>query len=250
MKTKRTTFYSGTSGLVLPVPKSLYPPEFRDKSRLAYYASLYNSLEVNSSFYKMPMASTVNKWAAEVPEDFRFTFKLSKTITHAKGFKYNVDEVDQFMQTIALAGNKKGCLLIQFPPSLHSKKMVQVEELIKYINQEDAKHLWKIAVEFRNNSWYNQETYDLLKKHNISLVIHDLPASATPLDVPASDIMYLRFHGTGQLYRGSYTDDFLQRYAEYISAAIKEGKTIYFYFNNTMGEASKNLSTLNRMLKS
>ncbi len=88
MNSINNTFYSGTSGLVLPVPKLLYPAEFQDKSRLTYYASLFNSIEINSSFYKIPQIPTVCKWAESVPDNFQFTFKLSKAITHAKGLEF------------------------------------------------------------------------------------------------------------------------------------------------------------------
>ncbi len=100
-------FYSGTSGLVLPVPQSLYPTEFQDKSRLEYYASLFNSVEINSSFYKMPMISTVSKWAESVGDHFQFTFKLSKIITHVKGLDFNVEDIELFMQRIENIHNKK-----------------------------------------------------------------------------------------------------------------------------------------------
>ncbi len=113
-----STLHSGTSGLVLPVPKHLYPPEFKGKSRLTYYSSLFNSVEINSSFYKAPMISTVSKWAESVPDNFQFTFKLCKAITHVKGLLFNPEDVYDFMQTIAYAGNKIGCLLVQFPPGL------------------------------------------------------------------------------------------------------------------------------------
>lgn len=81
----RQDFYTGTSGLSLPFPKHSFPPEFQDKSRLTFYASLFNSIEINSSFYKLPMASTVKKWAESVPDNFLFTFKLWREITHNKG---------------------------------------------------------------------------------------------------------------------------------------------------------------------
>src|ERR1700759_3590417 len=118
--------YAGTSGLVLPVPnKAAFPPEYRDKSRLAYYASLFNSIEINSSFYKVPMASTVKKWAADVPDDFRFTFKLWRGVTHNKQLAFNPDDLARFMSVVNNASNKAGCLLVQFPKSI----------TIAYINQ-------------------------------------------------------------------------------------------------------------------
>ncbi|MBA2422067.1 MAG: DUF72 domain-containing protein, partial [Chitinophagales bacterium] len=90
------------------MPQSLYPPEFQGKSRLTYYASLFNSVEINSSFYKNPKISTIIKWAESVPDNFQFTFKLSKDITHSKGLDFNHEDVDRFIEAIAHVGNKKG----------------------------------------------------------------------------------------------------------------------------------------------
>ena len=249
MQSTKNTFYSGTSGLVVPIPKTLYPPEFAGKSRLAYYSSLFNSIEINSSFYKLPMLTTVVKWAESVPADFQFTFKLSKTITHLKGLDFNAEDIDRFIQTIANVGNKKGCLLAQFPPGLKMEQFKQLQKLIKKIQFANKKHGWKLAMEFRHSSWYNDKLYDLLNKYNISMVIHDLPASATPFTIPIPDFAYLRFHGPGGRYRGSYTDDFLHQHAQYIRQWIGEGKTVYCYFNNTMGDAVKNLERLNEFVE-
>src|ERR1700742_2047581 len=102
-------FYTGTSGLALPVPnKQFYPEAFKGKSRLSYYASLFNSIEINSSFYKTPIASTVRRWVQEVPEDFRFTFKLSKAVTHNKPMAFDDAVLEKFMEAIDEAGAKKG----------------------------------------------------------------------------------------------------------------------------------------------
>src|ERR1700744_2308217 len=113
-----TNYFAGTSGLGLPVPnKSHYPAEFTNKSRLCYYASLFNSIEVNSSFYKIPQAKTIRKWAADVPDGFRFTFKLWRGITHQKELLFDPADIGRFMEAIDAAGNHKGCLLVQLPPS-------------------------------------------------------------------------------------------------------------------------------------
>ena len=235
--------------MVLPIRQSLYPPEFQGKSRLEYFASLFNSLEVNSSFYKLPKVATVIKWAESVPGNFQFTFKLSKTITHAKALDFDANEVELFMQTIDHIGDKKGCLLLQFPPSLKIEKLPQLKYLLKCIESSNTNNNWKVAVEFRNASWYRDEVFDLLEQHDISIVIHDIVASATPIINGKTSFYYLRFHGPFGRYRGSYTDEFLSPYAEYIKGWISEGKTVYFYFNNTMGDAVKNLQTLNSMIK-
>jgi uncharacterized protein YecE (DUF72 family) len=243
-----TPFYSGTSGLALPVRQSLYPTEFQGKSRLAYYASLFNSIEINSSFYKNPKMSTVRKWADSVPDNFQFTFKLSKAITHAKGLDFKAEDIDNFMETIAHIGNKKGCLLVQFPPGLKIEKCNQLQNLLIRLERAKPCDTWKTAMEFRNPSWYHDEVYDLLSQYKVSVVIHDLPASATPLTTSTADFRYLRFHGPGGRYRGSYSIDVLYQYAQSIKAWRSEGKTVYFYFNNTMGDAVKDLQTLNEYL--
>ncbi len=82
------------------------------------------------------------------------------------------------------------------------------------------------------------------------MVIHDLPASITPITESKGSFMYLRFHGSGGRYRGSYSDDFLFEYAQYIKTWFSKGKNVYCYFNNTMGDAVKNLQVLNGLLQS
>jgi uncharacterized protein YecE (DUF72 family) len=243
------TFFSGTSGLVLPVPnKQAYPPEFQDQPRLTYYASLFNSIEVNSSFYKVPMGATVNKWAGITPNNFKFTYKLWRNITHNKELVFNPADVFHFMDVINQAGSKKGSLLVQFPASIKADKAPQLENLFNYIRQSDPDMQWQTAVEFRHSSWYQDKTYYLLDKYGMGMVLHDMPASAAPLMETEADFIYLRFHGPNGGYRGSYTDDFLQEYASYIHDWVADGKTVYAYFNNTMGSAIDNLISLNRFV--
>ncbi|RYZ96904.1 MAG: DUF72 domain-containing protein [Sphingobacteriaceae bacterium] len=242
-------YYAGTSNIVLPMPnKQLFPEAFKDKSRLNYYASLFNSVEINCSFYKVALPSTIRKWADDVPENFRFTFKLWRDITHQKGLEFRIEDVERFMQVINFAGNKKGCLLIQFPPGIQVNYRHQLETLIGAVRSYDPDNEWKIAVEFRQRSWYKDTVYEMLEQYNMGIVFHDLPASATPLTEPITDFVYLRFHGPDGGYRGSYTDDFLYEYAGYIKDWQQDGKTVYVYFNNTMGDAVKNLVVLNSFM--
>lgn len=238
-----TNFFSGTSNLVLPVKnKSFFPPAFRDKTRLTYYASVFNSIEINASFYRMPVAKTVAKWSAEVGDDFRFTFKLIKDVTHCGACQFNLAPVARFMENISVT-EKRGCLLVQLPPKF-GLDMLQLELLIHSLTVFD----WPIAIEFRHPSWYNETVFERLEAANIAMVLHDLKASATPL-IPTSANVYLRFHGPEGGYRGNYADDFLYEYASYINDWINEGKTVYTYFNNTMGAAVQNLQMLNRFCR-
>lgn len=244
-KTKALNYFSGTSGLQLPFPKYKFPQEYSNSSRLTYYATLFKSIEINSSFYKIPLERTVLKWTNEVPDDFRFTFKLWQEITHAKGLEFKEEHVINFMKAIDVTGHKKGSLLIQFAPSLDAFYIQQVRSLLHLIKKTDPDNCWHLALEFRNRSWYSYEVYDLLEEYGASIVIHDLPKSATPAIDQQAKSVYLRFHGPTGNYRDSYSDSFLHEYATYVHEWLLDGKTVYTYFNNTMGDALKNLQTLN-----
>lgn len=234
---------------MLPVRNKLfYPEEFKDKSRLCFYSSIMNSIEVNSSFYKVPMASTVKKWAEDVPETFRFTFKLSKEITHNKELAFDPQAVSAFMEVISFVGDKRGCVLVQFPPSVRIGNLKQLELLMSVLRKSDPHYTWNIALEFRHVSLYSDVVYRLLEDYRMAMVIQDKPPAVTPMMESELPFVYLRFHGPGGSYRGSYEDELLYEYASYINDWISEGKTVYSYFNNTMGEAISNLFTLSDLV--
>lgn len=245
MKVK-SQFYSGTSGLVLPLKKHDYPPQFRDASRLTYYASVFTSIEINSSFYHVPKAATVEKWRHSVPPYFSFTFKVPKAITHAKDLAFSVEDVESFAESVGGVGTKKGCLLVQLPPKVNRELESELEGLLECLSG-DAKG-WNIAVEFRHTSWYGKEVYRMLQRYGAGMVEQDLPKSTTPPVEVSEKFRYLRFHGPGGRYRGGYEDNFLKGHANRITQWLKEGKEVYVYFNNTMGDAVKNLQTLNSLV--
>jgi len=241
-------FCSGISGLQLAIPKYLFPHPYENASRLTYYASLFNSIEINSSFYKIPQSTTIAKWATSVPEHFRFTFKLWKGITHNKYLNFNKEDVVAFFKSINSVNERKGCLLIQLPPGIGKEYTSQLEKLLASIKEANSEQDWKLAVEFRNKLWYHKDVYDLLNYYKAAIVIQDIPKSATPLLDHKSDFVYIRFHGPTGNYRESYSEDFLNEFATYSKEWIAEGKSVYIYFNNTLGDAFNNLKTLNRLV--
>lgn len=242
----QTSFYSGTSNLVLPFKQSEYPKKFEGASRLTYYASLFRSVEVNATFYKLPKAATIEKWGNSVPDHFRFTFKLPKGITHAKGFRFNNEELELFLDAVDRVGNKKGCLLVQLPPSITQEKEEQLTSVLECLR--DSARGWKIAVEFRHPSWYNTAVYRMLHGYKAGVVEHDMPKSVTPRIQVRESFVFIRFHGPDGTYRGSYENATLKGYAKRIAALLQDGIEVYAYFNNTMGEALGNLQTLNQMV--
>ncbi|MGC1630701.1 MAG: DUF72 domain-containing protein [Gelidibacter sp.] len=243
-------FYSGTSGLVLPFNKTQYPADFKDKSRLQYYSSLFKSVEINSVFYKLPKKETVTNWTESVPKDFRFTFKVPKVITHVPKLDFKLKDLTEFIDVVEHIGDKKGCLLAQFPPSITIEKIEQLKNLLETLTQVAQPDSWKLAIEFRNSSWYEPKVQKLLSNFNATMVLHDMKNSATAWDDVDADFIYLRFHGPEPRYRGSYNDKFLKERAESISKWILEKKTVYAYFNNSLGDAFLNLQTLDTYVHS
>lgn len=239
-------FFSGTSNLVSPIKTSEYPPEFSGASRLSYYASMFSSVEINATFYKLPKCATVEKWRDSVPYDFRFTFKVSKGVTHAKDLLFSSAELEQFVETVNHIGEKKGCLLVQLPPKVSSDQEEQLAALLECL-YDNAKG-WKTAVEFRHPSWYDRNIYRMLQHYKATMAEQDIPKSATPKVQVAESFVYLRFHGPEPRYSGSYDNSTLENVAKRIVSWLKEKKEVYVYFNNTMGDAFGNLQTLNRMV--
>jgi uncharacterized protein YecE (DUF72 family) len=239
----------GTSNVVVPGNKASFPPAFRQRTRLHYYSTIFNTVEINSCFYKTPRTTTYEKWVLDVPEDFQFSLKLTRDITHAKELRGEMACVDGFMQSAIGVGDKRGCLLIQFPGKITLDLFNQVEGIMQYLVQLDPGNEWKKAVEFRNDTWYIRETAELMDEHGAALVLHDIPKGRLTELQNNADFVYIRFHGPKGDYRGSYTDEFLKAKAGEMQQWSEAGKDVYVYFNNTIGSAFENAVLLKKMLK-
>ena len=174
----------GTSGVVVPGAKATFPPAYQAGTRLSYYASLLNSVEINSTFYRLPQPQTFAKWATETGPDFRFTLKLWRGITHAKDLAFDPADIARFLHAADQLGGKTGALLIQFPPSITSRHHSRVQALLEHLFQADPANRWARAVEFRHASWYQDDTYDLLDEYQAALVLHDKPPGPRPAAQP------------------------------------------------------------------
>ncbi|GAC1422233.1 MAG: DUF72 domain-containing protein [Flavisolibacter sp.] len=240
------SYYSGTSNLVSLLKQSEYPIAFTGASQLTYYASFFSSVEINATFYRLPKVATVEKWEKSVPDEFRFTFKVPKVVTHAKELQFSSEDLEVFAETVDRVGGKRGCLLVQLPPKVKREKDEELLGLLECLT--DYAKGWKIAVEFRHTSWYDRAVYHLLQGYGICIVEHDISQLPRPKIEIEKSFLYLRFHGPEGTYRGSYEDVILDRHAKRIASFLKDGKEVYVYFNNTMGNALGNLQTLNRMV--
>jgi uncharacterized protein YecE (DUF72 family) len=249
---KPSRLWTGTSGIVLPAPnKQAFPEAFRHRPRLSYYASLFNSLELNSPFYKIPMPATFTRWVTEVPPHFRFTVKLWRGITHVPQLQFDPQDVAWFLDAANRLENTKGCLLIQLPPGLQAAASEQLERLLDTITRLDPQRTWNLAVEFRHRSWYSPLANSILSRYHAGRVLHDMPASAIaelPDDHPTIPFVYLRFHGPAGDYKGGYATTMLSAWAERVDTWLSEGKEVYVYFNNTIGDALADHSRLLALL--
>lgn len=246
-KLRNGVLYIGTSNIVVPGNKQTFPAEFQQKTRLHYYSTIFNTVELNSTFYKVPMASTFSKWAGEVGENFRFTIKLWKEITHGKNLQYDLTNIDQFLNAADGLNNKKGCLLVQFPGKISLEYYIAVEKILQRIVEREQEHPWRTAIEFRHPDWYVSETFELLDEYGASMVLHDIPKAKNFELNKRADFVYLRFHGPAGDYRGSYTDSYLAEHVSNTRTWLAEGKDVFAYFNNTIGEAFENAHTLKAM---
>jgi len=235
----------GTSNVVIPGNKKTFPLEFQGKSRLHYYSHHFNTVEINSSFYKIPLLSTYEKWCREVSDDFQFSLKLSKEVTHQKNLPNNFAIMKKFMKSArGIVGKKRGCLLVQFPGKITFDYFNKVEQILKKLTSEDSASEWKKAVEFRNNSWYVGETWDMLNYFGITAVLHDMPKAKIIESYDAAPFIYLRLHGPAGDYRGDYSNSFLKAIASSIKNWTAHNKDVYVYFNNTLGCAFDNAQFL------
>ncbi len=228
-------FYWGWKG-------RFYPEDLKPNQWFKYYSSVFDTVEINSTFYHFPKGTTIKKWYKDSPEDFVFSVKVNKSITHLKKFKDTQDLINQFYQVVSQNLKEKlGTFLFQLPPSYKYSK-INFERLIKQLNPD-----FKNVIEFRHKSWWNEEVYKSLEENNLCFCSISSPNLPEDL-VKTSDFGYVRFHGKDSWYKYDYTKEELENWAEKIKkAGFKE---CYIYFNNDFyAYAPKNALKLKDILK-
>ena len=219
-----------------------YPEDLSQNKWLEYYCRYFKTVEINNSFYVLPKASAFNSWRIRVPADFVFAVKANRFITHLKKLKGVDDVLESFLTRVKALKSKLGPILFQLPPSLG----FDPERLEEFASKLPRGH--RLVVEFRNSSWLNQTTFDLLTKHRIGFCIHDLLDVACPEWI-TSDFAYLRFHGFNEKYGGTYPKKVLERYARLISKMLSDSIDVYVYFNNdAFAYAIKDAMTLAELI--
>lgn len=174
-----------------------YPKKTVSKNYLAYYSQQFNTVEVDSTFYRIPTQSTVTNWKQQTPENFLFSLKFPQLITHVKKLKDCQYETDVFLKTVGLLKGKLGALLLQFPPNFGVDHLSDLEVYLEKLPKVN-----RYVVEVRNKSWLNQDFYSLLKANNVALVWADSPIMGQIGEVTA-DFLYIRWEGDRKRVNGT-----------------------------------------------
>ena len=219
---------------------NFYPADLALKSWFEHYASVFDTVEINNSFYRLPEASTFGAWSARAPRGFLFAVKASRFLTHMKKLKEPEDPLDRFFSRARSLGRHLGPVLYQLPPGW-KLDLGRLEYFLMSLPRDVAQ-----VIEFRDTTWYAPEVYALLERHRVSLCLHDMPGSATGR-LRVGPCVYVRFHGASGRYNGSYPDDRLADWAQWLEEQARTGIDVYAYFNNDVGgHAPRNALVLRR----
>lgn len=235
--------YLGTSGWYYKHwIGNFYPQDLDQNKWLEYYSEKFNSVEVNSSFYRLPFKNMIKGWINRTPDDFKLTFKGSQIITHRKKLK-DIDEyLNRFHERIKIAEDRIGVILWQLPPTL--KKDINLLE--NFLNS--LKNQYKQCIEFRHNSWFKNEIYNIFKKYDIAFCVVSAPGLNEDVEI-TSNFAYFRWHGINNWYNYNYSKQELYSWAVKIKKLDVEN--IYGYFNNDYNAyAPKNCLELKRIIES
>ncbi|MBI2887219.1 MAG: DUF72 domain-containing protein [Chloroflexi bacterium] len=210
----------GTSGYNYPEWRgSFYPPGFPTSKMLAYYADRFSTVEINYTFYHMPTEKVLEGWAKQTPEEFAFTLKAPRSITHESRLQHCETLAEMFVTRAAVLGPKLGVLLFQLPPSFRKNLSV----LAAFIDLLPPGT--RAAFEFRHRSWHADDVYGVLRAHNLALCIMDSEDMSTPV-VATADYGYFRLRDEG------YQPTDIQRWGVAVLEHGTEWQDVFVYFKH------------------
>jgi uncharacterized protein YecE (DUF72 family) len=221
--------------------KVFYPPDLKAIDYLAYYADHFNTAEINTSFYRLPTLTTVEKWQESVNTRFHFCPKISRYVTHTKKLNDPEDTLPRFFNIFDPFHKQLGPVLIQLPAALgyHEEKAAHFFEILKRYKG------YTFALEPRHESWLEDDAIALLKKYKITFVIAESGNRWPSAEFVTAKHIYVRFHGPDGSYAKSYDNKVLKKYAKKMADWREEGHTVWVFFNNDgHGYAIENAETL------
>lgn len=218
----------GCAGWSIPAKSAAAFPA--EGSHLERYAAVLNTVEINSSFYRPHQATTYARWAASVPDSFRFSVKLPRTITHDAQLQGIAEPLARFSGEAGGLGDKLGCILVQLPPKLGFDAGVAQ----RFFTDLRGAFGCTLVCEARNPGWFGSEATALLREHGITCVIAD-PAKGQPgRHVPTTSTIYARLHGAPRTYYSAYPDDYLEQLGRDMVTHAAAGRDVWVIFDNTL----------------
>lgn len=232
----------GTSGWSYPHWRGpFYPAELRPAGFLAYYAQRFATVEINSSFYRLPPEASVKRWRDLAPPDFTYAVKATRSITHYRRLRDADEALAQFLDRVSGLGEALGPLLFQLPPTFPLRRE-RLEAFLELLPSGSA-----AAFEFREPTWFVPAVYGALERHGSAFCISDLHGRPTP-EVVTAPLVYVRLHGPGR-YSGSYDRESLAAWAGKCAAWAREGHEVRVYFDNDQrGYAAHDAARLKGLL--
>jgi uncharacterized protein YecE (DUF72 family) len=209
-----------------------YPKDMPKKDALRYYASQFDTTELNAPFYRTPSLDAVVAWRRDTPRDFCFAWKASRFITHWKRLTEKSENSIELLETrLKKLGDKTGPILFQLPARFHADR----DRLAGFLKLLSKRH--RYAFEFRDASWYAPAIFELLRDHDVALCISDHADAPSPWEVTASYV-YVRGHGPTGRYRGHYSESTLRLWAQRIRRWRRQRRDVYCYFDNDQKSAA------------
>ena len=221
---------------------NFYPEKLPASKMLAYYLERFDTVELNNSFYRLPKIETMAAWRDATPRNFVFAVKASRFLTHNKKLKEPEHALNNFLPRAEALGKKLGPILFQLPP----KWMINRERLEEFLQALPPYH--RYTFEFREQTWLCDDICQLLAKYHAAFCIYDIGGFHSPI-LATTDFAYVRLHGPGDKYQGSYSDRALEIWTKQIDEWHASGKSVFVYFDNDqVGYAAHNALTLKKML--
>lgn len=237
--------FIGTSGWNYKNWKEDFYQGVPQKNWLAHYASRFNSVEVNATFYRQLKPETYEKWLAHTPQSFSFVLKGTRYVTHIKRLKDPGESILKQRENTSPLQPRLAALLWQLPANLE-KDVNKLKGFAGALaeNWPEARHV----IEFRNSSWFSQEVAAILQEHGLGNCLSDAPH--WPMwEKIISGLAYVRLHGDTELYRSEYTEEQLAGWASKARQWLSQGCAVFFFFDNTdSNHAPKNALRLREML--
>lgn len=241
---KHGKVYIGTSGWKYAHWNgTFYPDTLKKKDQLKYFTEHFDSVELNNSFYRQPKPEHFADWFNQVPQGFIYSVKANRYFTHLKKLKVTTQDLSNFLIAAENLQTALGPILFQLPPRWKIN-VERFETFLKILPQG-----FRYVFEFREQSWYHETIYQLLSTYNCAFCIYELDGHQSPI-LTTADFVYIRLHGPGAKYQGSYDNATLIHWKNKCLQWTAEGKDVYVYFDNDqLGYAAFNAEKLKQMIR-